>query len=447
MSGQWPSLIDLLQHRAKGQPEHPIYVFLGDDPVERPSLTLEQLELQAKAIGAWLQRSVAPGDRVILIYPPGLDYIAAFFGCIYAGVIAVPSYPPRRNRNMARVQSIVLDSQPTMALTTQATLASIAPVISQDLVLQRLSWFATDSLTPDLAESWQNPRLNEDSTAFLQYTSGSTSAPKGVVVTHRNILHNQQVIQEAFNQNRGSVIVGWLPFYHDMGLIGNVIQPLFLGGGCILMSPLGFLRRPATWLEAISEYRATTSGGPNFAYDLCVRKIGQKDLGSLNLSSWKVAFSGSEPVRSDTIDRFSEAFGKAGFRRESFYPCYGLAVATLIVSGGRVSSVPQTVAAKSDHLEKHLIRGSEVPGEGSRTIVSCGATASDQEVILVDPKSLSRSAPDQVGEIWVAGSSVAAGYWNSRDETQRVFEARLATGEGPFLRTGDLGFFRNAELF
>ncbi|MGH9362673.1 MAG: fatty acyl-AMP ligase, partial [Thermoanaerobaculia bacterium] len=268
------------------------------------------------------------------------------------------------------------------------------------------------------------------------------------MVTHGNLLHNEAMIAAAFGQSASSVIVGWLPLYHDMGLIGNVLQPLFVGATCILMSPTDFLQQPWRWLDAISRYRASTSGGPNFAYELCVQKIGAEQRAGLDLSSWEVAFNGAEPVRHDTMERFARAFSPCGFRREAFYPCYGLAEATLFVSGGGKGRAPLVMAVESPALERHQVAPAAPESPSGRALVGCGRPWMGQEVAIVDPESHRRCAPGQVGEIWVAGPSVAAGYWRQPEATEQDFRARLAdTGEGPFLRTGDLGFVHAGELF
>src|SRR6185503_7173040 len=324
------TVIELLRHRALNQPDQLAYTFLADRETEGERQTYADLDRKARAIGAWLQMLGAGGQRALLLYPSGLDYIAAFFGCLYAGVIAVPAYPPHQSRitrNLPRIRAIVNDSQPSLALTSSSLLHTLKSKVIENPDLQEMRWIATDQLEDVLGEQWREPTLSENTVAFLQYTSGSTATPKGVIVTHKNLLHNEQLIKLAFQQTERSIIVGWLPLYHDMGLIGNVLQPLYLGASCILMSPTAFLVNPFRWLQAISDYRATTSGGPNFAYDLCVRKISPAQRASLDLSSWTTAFNGAEPIREETLERFAAAFEPSGFRREAFSPCYGLSEA------------------------------------------------------------------------------------------------------------------------
>lgn len=334
------TLVDLLRWRGTSQPQSPAYTFLSDGETEEISLTYGELDRQARSIAAMLQSLQACGERVLLVYPAGLEYVAAFFGCLYAGAVAVPAYPARQNSSFQRLQSIVTDARPVVALTTSTILSKSKSRLSGSSELTNLRWATTDGCALDLSQEWREPELGSESLAFLQYTSGSTALPKGVMVSHGNLLHNEGLIRKAFCQNAESVIVGWLPLYHDMGLIGNVIQTLFLGARCVLMAPIAFLRSPFRWLNAISRYRATTSGGPNFAYELCVDRVTAAQREELDLSSWSVAYNGAEPVRAGTIERFAEVFGPCGFRREAFHPCYGLAESTLLVSVGAQADSP-----------------------------------------------------------------------------------------------------------
>jgi amino acid adenylation domain-containing protein len=442
------TLVELLRARALQQPDRVAYTFLLDGEAEELHLTYSELDRRARSVAAWLQSFKATGEHVLLLYPPGLEYIVAFFGCVYAGAVAVPAYPPRLNRSLGRLQSIVADAQATVALTTTTILSKIQPLLAEAPYLEHLRWLATDGLDNSLAGQWQEPGISGRTLAFLQYTSGSTAAPKGVMVSHANLLHNEEMIRHAFGQTSASVIVGWLPLYHDMGLIGNVLQPLRLGAACVLFSPSLFLQRPVRWLAAISKYRATTSGGPNFAYDLCSGRITAEQRATLDLSSWSVAFNGAEPVREETLDRFARTFESCGFRREAFHPCYGLAEATLIVSGGLKSGRQTIKTVQTRALDNHLVIETPADETNTRRLVGCGEVLPDQKVFIVQPQALTLCAPDEVGEIWVKGPSVTGGYWNRPEETERTFGAYLAeTVEGPFLRTGDLGFLKDGELF
>jgi acyl-CoA synthetase (AMP-forming)/AMP-acid ligase II len=441
------TLVDLLRARATHESEQVGYRFLLDGETQEVSLTYQALDQQSRAIAAHLQSICQPGERALLLYQPGLDYISAFFGCLYAGVVAVPAYPPRPNRSLERIEAILADSKATVALTSQSILSLINRQLEQVQSLQTLHWVATDTLET-FADHWQEPVLTSDSLAFLQYTSGSTATPKGVMITHGNLLQNLAAIHRCFGHSPQSQGVIWLPPYHDMGLIGGILQPLYGGFGVVLMSPLMFLQRPLRWLEAISRYQATTSGGPNFAYDLCVRKIAPAQREGLDLSSWELAFNGAEPIYDEVIERFTEAFAPYGFRREAFYPCYGLAEATLIVSGGEKNAQPILATVQATALEQNQVVYDRVTPENRRTVVGCGQSLADHKIVIVDPQTLKLCKDHQVGEIWVCGPSIAQGYWGKTEETTQNFQATLAeSSSGPFLRTGDLGFLANGELF
>ncbi len=449
------TLVDLLGYRAHNQSESTAYTFLQDDgETEAGRLTYKELDLKARAIAARLQNLDATVSRALLLYPPGLEFIAAFFGCLYAGVVAVPAYPPRRNQNMSRLQVIVADAHATVALTTTSLLGNIEGCFAQNRELAELRWLATDNIASDLAEAWREPFVKSDTLAFLQYTSGSTGTPKGVMLSHGNLLHNSALIHKCFADTPNSQGVSWLPPYHDMGLIGGVLQPLYVGAPMILMSAVAFMQKPCRWLQAISRFKATTSGGPNFAYDLCIRKITPEQRASLDLSSWEVAFTGAEPVRAETLERFAATFEPCGFRREAFHPCYGMAETTLIVSGGLKTAPPIISQVDGAALEQNQVLKAASNREGTRAIVSVGRSWLDQKILIVDPESLTTCPDSKVGEIWVSGPSVAQGYWNRAEETKQTFHAYPADigneagrSSEPFLRTGDLGFLQDGELF
>jgi len=378
-----------------------------------------------------------------------LEYLAAFFGCLYAGVIAVPAYPPRNRRGTPRILALVEDSHPAIALTTSQIQPNIASLLAEKTEIGNWQWLTTDTLELAGSESWQEPALHAEAIAFLQYTSGSTGTPKGVEVTHGNLLHNAAATYEYMGHSSASVFVSWLPTYHDMGLIGGILQPLYGGFPCILMPPALFLQRPYRWLQAIAKYRGTTSGAPNFAYDLCVEKITPEQCSTLDLSSWEVAFNGAEPVRYETLERFAAYFAPCGFRRTVFYPCYGMAEATLMVSGVQKATFPKVKTVQKSALERDRAVETSAEGQDAQTLVSCGYTLPEQEIAISNPQTLTPCRPGEIGEIWVSGPSVARGYWNRPEVTQETFQAHLAdTGAGPFLRTGDLGFLDECgELF
>jgi acyl-CoA synthetase (AMP-forming)/AMP-acid ligase II len=409
------------------------------------------LDRQARAIGALLPSYGTGGERALLLYPTGLEFIAAFLGCLYAGVVAVPVPPPNMaqpQRTLPRLRAITKDAQSSLALTTSSILSKIGSLFVQTPELQTIRWLTTDDIAGGLAQEWQDPGATGNSLALLQYTSGSTTTPRGVMVSHGNLIHNSEHINRAFEVTADTVSVTWLPAFHDMGLTNGIIQPLLRGRQCFLMPPQSFLQRPVRWLQAISRYGAAVSGGPNFAYELCVRRVTPEQRESLDLSSWYAAYNGAEPVRADTLKRFAAAFAGCGFRPRFFYPCYGLAEATLIVSGGLLREEPILCTANVAALEHNRVVETADLLSNARTLVGCGRAMLDSRIVIVDPHSSLPCPPDVVGEIWVSGPAIAHGYWNRPEETERTFQTHLAdTGEGPFLRTGDLGFLRDGELF
>ncbi|MCH2245137.1 MAG: SDR family NAD(P)-dependent oxidoreductase [Crocosphaera sp.] len=444
------NLVELLITKAKTNANKRIYTFLQNGEDESATLTYRELDRQAKSIAIQLQKY--KGERALLLYPSGLEFIAAFFGCLYAGIVAVPAYPPRRNQKLSRLLAVINDSQAKVALTSTSVLADIKKRWQDDSQLRQVRLIDTETITKTIQTNVQEfipESVTPSDLAFLQYTSGSTGTPKGVMVTHENILHNQMLIKQAFGHSVNTVFVGWLPLFHDMGLIGNVLQPFYLGIPSILMPPVAFLMKPIRWLKAISKYMGTTSGGPNFAYDLCVQKIKPEELASLDLSSWDVAFNGAEPIRAETLRRFWEKFSGCGFKYTAFYPCYGMAETTLLATGGVKALKPTIRGVQGKALEKNRVVESEINWAGTRSLVGCGRPYRfDKKVVVVNLETQTRCKKGEVGEIWVSGKSVASGYWNRPDATQETFQAYLAdTGEGPFLRTGDLGFKLNGELF
>jgi len=366
------TLIEVLKGRAIHEPHQVAYTFLVDGETETVSFTYGELERRARAIAAYLQSACQPGDRALLLYQPGPDYITAFFGCLYGGVVPIPAYPPRPNRSLSRILAILEDADAHLALTSESVLPALRRQFTRVPELQSLRWVATDAVAEDWGDRYRYPDLQPDTLAFLQYTSGSTSAPKGVMISHRNLLHNSAWIYRRFGHSPESRGLIWLPPYHDMGLIGGIIQPLYGGFPVSLMSPLMFLQRPLRWLEAISRDRATTSGGSNFAYDLCVRRVTPEQLQALDLNSWEVAFNGAEPISADVMERFARTFAPCGFRREAFYPCYGMAEATLLVTGGRKADIPVLKTIRASELERHQAIAADGEAEDTRTVVGCG---------------------------------------------------------------------------
>ncbi len=443
------SLVDLLRWRAGAHAERVACVWLADGDGDEQALSYGELDRAARAVAAWLaQQRLAPAARVLLLLPPGLDYAVSFLGCLYAGLVAVPAYPPTGSRGLPRLLSIVADAAPAAVLTAASLESTWERLGRERPATTTLPRLATDRLDRALAASWRPAAPGPQDLAFLQYTSGSTSEPKGVMVTHGNLLANQRMIAEAFRTDERTVVVSWLPLYHDMGLIGGLLHPLFLGARCILMSPLHFLQRPARWLAAVDRHRATVSGGPNFAYDLCARRLTEGDCAGLDLAAWRVAFNGAEPVRAETLDRFAAALAGAGFRATAFFPCYGLAEATLLVSGVRAAASPARLRLASEALAAGRVEpaaAGEAPAV--RELVSSGQMPSGVTVRVVDAERGEPCPPGSVGELWVAGAGVAAGYWQREEATAEAFGARLAGEPGSYLRTGDLGILAGGELF
>jgi acyl-CoA synthetase (AMP-forming)/AMP-acid ligase II len=431
-------LPEVLQNRAAVEPAKRAYAFLDESGDEKAALTYGDLHSRALAVAKRLVQHCEPGDRALLVFPQSLDFIAAYFGCLYAQVIAVPVNPPRRNKVQDATRSIVRNCEPSAVLTVspmlEATRESLEPLCGP------LHWLEVDQVT-DAADTSFEPRpCSADSLAFLQYTSGSTSDPKGVMVSHGNLAANEEMIRRAFGHDQHSTVVGWAPFFHDQGLIGNVLQPLYVGATSILMSPMAFIRRPLLWLSTISRYRAHTSGGPNFAFDACVAQAAKGNVPDLDLSCWKVAFNGAEPIRPETLRRFSESFAPFGFSEEALYPCYGLAEATLLVTGSQKGRGPRTVEADVDELShRRFARASS-----GRTLAGSGVVVPGEKLRIVDPETGHVCAANQVGEIWVTGDNVAQGYWRRPEATADTFHT---DGERTSLRTGDLGVVVDDELY
>jgi len=445
---QCATVVDIVRYRSLKTPHTQAFTFLEDGETQESTLTYYELDRRSRVIASQLQTEGLSGERAILLYPPGLDYIAAFFGCLYAGVIAVPAYPPRNQRNTPRIQAIIADAQAAIILTTTTIFPNVKSLLVKETDPGNLRWLTTDNQVEGIENSWQRPAINGDTLAFLQYTSGSTGKPKGVMVSHGNLLHNSECIQQAFELTPESVSVTWLPSFHDMGLIDGIIQPLYTGFHGILMPPSAFIGRPIRWLQAISRYRATHCGSPNFAYELCVSKITPEERETLDLSSWCSAYSGAEPIRRETLELFAAFFKPCGFQSSFFYPCYGMAETTLMVSGGSVKDEPIYCTVQAHALEQNLIVEASENTQNVRHLVGCGRSWLDTKIVIADPELLTLCSSNQVGEIWVSGLSVTQGYWRQPEQTEQTFLAQLRdTGDGPFLRTGDLGFLRNGELF
>lgn len=441
------TLVDSLAYWADVEPDWVAYRFTDGEEHET-TLSYSQFQRRVRAIAARLSEMGLKGERVLLLYPPSLEFVAAYFACLTAGVVAVPAYPPRRNRNTLRLQAIANDAQAKAAISVREVTARNEELLDEAPHLKQLAWLATDEIPGDHGDQWTGPKVSPSDLAMLQYTSGSTGAPKGVMLTHANLIWNAQAIAYCFEPTRDGAGFSWLPMYHDMGLVGGVLKAMYVGRPSTLMSPVVFLQKPIRWLRGITKYRATISGGPNFAYDLCTQRITDEQLEGIDLSSWAVAFNGAEPVRAETLARFTKRFAPYGFRAGTHYPCYGMAETTLIVTGDHVGRPPVVASFDGKSLDDKLVLPVPSDQNGSRSLVGCGRVLPEEKVLIVDPKTHRRMENDKIGEIWVQSPSVAQGYWNKTDETVLTFQARLAeSGEGPFLRTGDLGFLRDNQLF
>lgn len=479
------TICEMVARWAEIKPQQVAIEFLPDQG-ERSALTYGDLHAAALKVRHRLWWDCQPGDRAILMLPAGPEFVIGFLGCLYAGVLAVPASEPKPKRRNDRLSRVAGDCDPTAVLCNR----SIAERIEPRLVCPELAAVPWISLEEAISASddggsrpdrrlgsrpnrrWNGEETGNhlatdadgepwppaDSIAFLQYTSGSTSDPMGVAISHHNLVHNLEMIRLGFGQefntsdSTGLKGVFWLPPYHDMGLIGGILEPLYLGGTTVLMPPTSFLKKPLRWLQAVSDERAIISGAPNFAYELCVNRLTPQDRQRLDLSHWEVAFCGAEPIRAETIDRFCETFAASGFRRSSFYPCYGLAEATLLVSGHQAGTEPVVKSIVRDDLEHFIARevaaDSEHDSDSVLRVVGCGQSRLDGEILIVDPETCVPVADGRIGEIWYRGENVATGYWNRPEKSAEVFDARPADRPtDSFLRTGDMGFWSADQLF
>lgn len=441
-------LLDVLRYWCSAVPENIVYRFILDGDDDVVSLTYKQFDERVRAVAAKLASQVVPGQRAIMMYQSSMDFMISFFACHYAGVIPVPAYPPRRNRRMGRINAIADDCDAAIALTSAEVIKRKDGMIEDCNSLKRIPWLATEEVPIELASDWVRPDLDTDDIGLLQYTSGSTGSPKGVVLTHRNLIANFRYISEAFQLDRGSDGTTWLPPYHDMGLIGGLLVSLYQGSTSVVLLPVHFLTKPIRWLRTISKYRSAVSGGPNFAYSLCLNRIDEEDCEGLDLSSWKVAFNGAEPIRADTLDAFTRKFEPYGFDHKHHYPCYGMAETTLLVTGAVVQDPPICRAFSKEALAEHRVVHVDLDSDDAKVLVGCGKPLEDENVIIVHPETRRQLAEDEIGEIWIQSESVGNGYWNKEEETEKVFQATLDGDDDEFfLRTGDLGFFDEGELF
>lgn len=440
------STVTLLAHRAASQGDERAYIFLSDRGAEEAVITFRQLHDAARALATRLTEVTRPGDRALLVFPPGIEFIIGFFGCQIARVIAVPMMVPRRQSARDSSAAIVANCEPAVALTSPSL--AIRDDLRARFANGRMQWLAVDLTHGDPGPT-DLPCPDSRDIAFLQYTSGSTSNPKGVAVTHANLLANLEMIRVALGNTSQSTYVNWVPLYHDMGLILNALQTLYVGALCVLMAPNAFMQRPLNWLRAIHHYRAEVGCGPNFGYDLCVSRYRADQMQDIDLSSWKVALNGAEPVHAETIKRFRDTFAEHGFDPAAVFPAYGMAEATLLIAGGQrgAGCVTQTVSRSG--LQVNLVRAPADPAD-VQVVVGCGRALVNERIAIVEPDSCVLLAPDQVGEIWVSGPNVARAYWRDDAATRTGLNSVIAGQDEStrWLRTGDLGFLDpTGELF
>lgn len=449
---EYRSFVDVLDERCQKQPDQLAYGFLSRGETLTHTLSYAQIHHQAKQLATVLLQKCQPGDRALLLFPDGLEFIYSFYACLIAGIIAVPTFTPRANRPVDKTAKIARNADVKLILSTGTIQHSLEAIFAQHEYLKSIDWLAVDQCPEQSAAAITWPKINADDIAFLQYTSGSTSDPKGVQISHRNLLANQAMIKHDFQHSSSSVMVGWLPLFHDMGLIGNVLQPMYVGYPVYLMSPLAFLQKPVRWLQAISQYRATTSGAPDFAYKYCAEKINDNQLSGIDLSSWRVAFNGAEPVKANTLSTFYNNFSAIGFAEKAFYPCYGMAEATLFICGADVDEKPRTIQAERAELQLGTnVRAYETSDAPTQTVlVSSGRLHSDENLLIVNPETFEPADNGTIGEIWIYGQHVSSGYWNNPNANSDFHNAYLATDkkrQKAYFRTGDLGCSINHQLY
>jgi acyl-CoA synthetase (AMP-forming)/AMP-acid ligase II/acyl carrier protein len=443
------TLPEILQTRATYTPDTTAYIFLrdGDDDEER--ITYRELDQAARKIAYHLRLTGAAGDRALMLFPPGLEFVKALFGCFYAGVIAVPAYAPRKNRSLDRIKMLVVDSGSTLVLSNADISQAIERSFSDLDELKQMKWLIMEDITTDgNIDTGAGVASLPGEVALLQYTSGSTGQPKGVMVTHRNIMRNCDFIRSSFGFSHQSIGVSWLPTFHDMGLVGQIFQPVFTGFTSVLMPPVTFLQKPIRWMKAFSKYRGTMGGAPNFAFDLLADSTTPEEREGLDLSSIKTIYCGAEPIRKSTFDRFADVYKAYGLTPEMLYPCYGMAETTLITSGPPALRGPVYLCVSGNALEKNKVEQVAAEQPDARYLTGVGFPWLDTRVRIINPETLVQCNNEEVGEVWVTGSSVTYGYWNNPDITKAVFQSEL--NDEPqinWLRTGDLGFFNNGELY
>ena len=434
------SMADLLHRRAAVQPGDRAYLVLSDRGRAEAAITFAELERRAAALARQLAARARPGERALLLCPTSIEFMVGLFSCLLSGIVAVPMMLPRRQSTRDSSAAIVADCAPRLALSLRALIDGERGDLLGRFAGTGIEFVAVDDPAGASLDGAPPPAPAISDLALLQYTSGSTSAPKGVMVSHANLLANLEMIRAAFGNTRRSTYVSWVPLYHDMGLVINVLQTLYVGSLCVLMAPVAFIQRPLLWLRAISEYRAEVAVSPNFGFDLCVERYRPEQMDGIDLSGWRLALNGAEPVRAQTIRRFADAFAPHGFAASAIYPAYGMAEATVLISAGRRGEGATIRSLSREGLQQHRAVAPSGAGD-EQPAVGCGRALVGERIAIVDPDSCARLPPDRVGEIWVAGANIAAGYWQNVEASEAVFGAHIAgEPDDKWLRTGDLGF-------
>lgn len=441
----WATLVDLLLDRARTSPEHGL-IYLADGETQEVQLSHQALHEQARLLAAQLQQRFNPGDRAILLFGEGIDIIPAFFGVLYAGLVAVPLIPPRPGQPSDDLVALMSDAQPSVLLTTMGFGDYLKPMLHASSVAGDLPMVFTDAPAPDRMPDWSPPAITGESLAALLYTSGSTSLPRGVMMTHGYLLRRLGGLADLLAAvDTSGATVNWLPLQHLMGLFGSVLQPMYMEIQAVVLPTSKVIERPVRWLQAMTRFRAGSSGAPNFAFQMCMDRVEPHDRQDLDLSGWKIAVLSTEAIRIETLDQFAQTYAPFGFKRSAYYMAYGLSegAGTFDVQSG--APKPITISVDAEALEQGQVRVTPV-GSG-RVLVGCGQPMPDQQIVIVDPETSQLRGNDQIGEIWIRGSQVADGYWHQPEATALTFQAHLSSGEGPYLRSGDLGFFHDRELY
>jgi acyl-CoA synthetase (AMP-forming)/AMP-acid ligase II len=437
MSKGITDFVEILTGRSESKPDKIAYVFI-DNKGKENKIRYGEMHEKVKSLAAKMQSKHERNTRAFLFFRPGLDFIIAYFACLYANIIAVPAAHSKNIRGIEKISKIFENADCDIFLTTSEDLPS-EQIIEKYPAMANAEYILTDTFLVPADLEWNKNHINQDDTAFLQYTSGSTNEPKGVMITHGNLIHNQRMMRDALGFNEETVFAGWLPHYHDLGLIANILLPMFLGIPSILMAPMTFLQSPISWLKIITKYKVTSSGAPNFAFDFCVDRISEEAFCELDLSSWSVAFCGAEPINANSLRRFANKFSSCGFNENAFRACYGMAEATVFLTGANTANNDLSVNVSKSALSKNKVNLVESSNDALE-VVSCGEVNGGQQLLIVDPVFNKEVKDNEVGEIWARGASITKGYWRNSKETLNVFNAFIDDGRGPYYKTGDLGF-------